>query len=769
MHLLPSNAAPLPLPPINEAQLIVALESDEIDAVFSLFLNQAPLIGQWRGAKGAVWDYAVLHSPSWTSVAKLAAIAPLPTLHESFWKLVKKARAHDLEAISLCLLPTHQDPPTQMSHAKDGEQEGEMEGETDSNNALFTNHSSSPGAHSLSGYLYKWTNYATGWKKRFFSLTGPVLSYYKSKREWPAKPKASMVVGNGAVSVHRPHFGTDSCTFTLCSAHSPSSPKLHLRATSKEEALRWTLALEAAISNCSNSPLSSHPTASSSLEEQIALAMETLDALHLPEKEAGFLHCTLKAALDRVRVGGLESNPNPSSFQQTSVTSAEEDEEVGLGLGPDSEEEEFFDLDLPSAPAESSFASPAPEIVDPSLRDCYLATPARTTLPFRGSDIPKVSLWSFLRGVIGKDLTKLPVPVNYNEPLSMLQRMAEEMEEAPLLIQAAHCDQGSWKRLELVAAFAISSYASTDARLTKPFNPLLGETFEMCGVQGPAISDNWRYIAEQVSHHPPVSAFHAESAGFCYWGESLMKSKFRGKHLEVTPDGICHLYLTQWKEHYTWKKVNSCVQNILFGTMYIEHSGVMHIMNRSNGESCLIEFGSNNSSSSRTNSSGSLASASSASSLPTASPKKRLEGHVLAADGSILDTLEGYWNTYLRSDRGGLLWECRGDRKPDYYNFSNFTMHLNQPIARVAPTDSRNRPDQRALERGEVQEAQKHKAALEVAQRERRKHGLDWEPRWFSTNTCSSGQGVSWRFGGEYWSVRAAGAAGAGFGERGFE
>jgi hypothetical protein len=234
-----------------------------------------------------------------------------------------------------------------------------------------------------------------------------------------------------------------------------------------------------------------------------------------------------------------------------------------------------------------------------------------------------------------------------------------------------------------------------------------------------------------------------------------MKSKFRGKYLEVTPDGICHLYLARWKEHYTWKKVNSCVQNILFGTMYIEHSGVMHIMNRTNGESCLIEFGSNNSSSGRNSSTGSLTLSASASASASFSPKKRLEGHVLAADGTIIDTLEGYWNSYLRSEKGGLLWEPKGDRKADYYSFSAFTMQLNnQLVAGVAPSDSRNRPDQRALEQGDVHRSQNHKVTLESAQRERRKHGLDWEPRWFTTSTCSTGQGVSWRFTGEYWNVR---------------
>lgn len=33
-------------------------------------------------------------------------------------------------------------------------------------------------------------------------------------------------------------------------------------------------------------------------------------------------------------------------------------------------------------------------------------------------------------------------------------------------------------RIANVAAFAVSGYASTEGRLCKPFNPLLGETYE---------------------------------------------------------------------------------------------------------------------------------------------------------------------------------------------------------------------------------------------------------------------------------------------------
>ena len=44
-----------------------------------------------------------------------------------------------------------------------------------------------------------------------------------------------------------------------------------------------------------------------------------------------------------------------------------------------------------------------------------------------------VSLWSIIKECVGKDLSKVCLPVYFNEPLSMLQRIAEELEYSPLL------------------------------------------------------------------------------------------------------------------------------------------------------------------------------------------------------------------------------------------------------------------------------------------------------------------------------------------------
>src|ERR1700722_19112608 len=129
--------------------------------------------------------------------------------------------------------------------------------------------------------------------------------------------------------------------------------------------------------------------------------------------------------------------------------------------------------------------------------------------------------------MIGKDMTKMTLPVSFNEPTSLLYRAAEDMEYADLLDIAAE-RMDSIERMVYVAGFASSEYASSIDRVAKPFTPLLGETFEYARPD-----KNYRFFIEQVSHHPPIGASWAESPKWTYYGELNAKSKFYGKSFDV--------------------------------------------------------------------------------------------------------------------------------------------------------------------------------------------------------------------------------------------
>jgi len=121
---------------------------------------------------------------------------------------------------------------------------------------------------------------------------------------------------------------------------------------------------------------------------------------------------------------------------------------------------------------------------------------ARSRLPVQQFSRNEVGVWAILKQCIGKELSKITMPVVFNEPLSFLQRLVEYMEYAKLLEKAANCDDPV-KRMEYVSAFAVSATASNWERVGKPFNPLLGETYEL-----ERDDLGFRVVTEQVSHHP---------------------------------------------------------------------------------------------------------------------------------------------------------------------------------------------------------------------------------------------------------------------------
>lgn len=107
------------------------------------------------------------------------------------------------------------------------------------------------------------------------------------------------------------------------------------------------------------------------------------------------------------------------------------------------------------------------------------------------------------------------------------------------IVDAAVAQTDSHRRIAFVAAFAMSNYSSTIGRIAKPFNPMLvsyepitmssrlrlfiqSETFEYV-----RLDREYRYMSEQVSHHPPISACYAESPSWRYYGEVVCASFFQ--------------------------------------------------------------------------------------------------------------------------------------------------------------------------------------------------------------------------------------------------
>uniref|UniRef100_A0A3B3CXM6 Oxysterol-binding protein n=1 Tax=Oryzias melastigma TaxID=30732 RepID=A0A3B3CXM6_ORYME len=407
------------------------------------------------------------------------------------------------------------------------------------------------------------------------------------------------------------------------------------------------------------------------------------------------------------------------------------------------EDTEYFDAmeDSPAfitvtASESTQHRSMSPSCNDVSGKELQPRRERRTRVP----DKPNYSLnlWSIMKNCIGKELSKIPMPVNFNEPLSMLQRLTEDLEYHELLDKAARCES-SLEQMCLVAAFSVSSYSTTVHRTAKPFNPLLGETYELDRLE----EFGYRSLCEQVSHHPPAAAHHVISQrGWTLWQEITIASKFRGKYLSIMPLAI-HLEMTSFHSsgnHYVWRKVTSTVHNIIVGKLWIDQSGDIEIVNHRTKETCQLKF--------------------SPYSYFSRDVPRKVTGVVADSSGQAHYILSGTWDDkmesakIIQSSRGGsgsegkqktvyqtlspkLLWKKYPlpENAENMYYFSALALTLNEPEEGVAMTDSRLRPDQRLMEDGRWDEANAEKQRLEEKQRAVRRR------REAEGNTCSSSPG----------------------------
>uniref|UniRef100_A0A8C7TAK4 Oxysterol-binding protein n=1 Tax=Oncorhynchus mykiss TaxID=8022 RepID=A0A8C7TAK4_ONCMY len=406
----------------------------------------------------------------------------------------------------------------------------------------------------------------------------------------------------------------------------------------------------------------------------------------------------------------------------------------------------------------------------------------RTSLPAPMFSRNDVSVWSILKKCIGMELSKIAMPVIFNEPLSFLQRLTEYMEHT-YLIHQANAAADSMERMKCVAAFAVSAVASQWERTGKPFNPLLGETYEL-------IREDlgFRWMSEQVSHHPPVSAFHAEGLqeDFLFHGSIYPKLKFWGKSVEAEPKGIITLELPKCNEAYTWTNPTCCVHNIIVGQLWIEQYGNVEVINHKTGERCSLTF------------------------KPCGMFGKELhkvEGYILDKSKKKLCAIYGKWTECLytvdaatfdahkKSDKKNseekksntqtsvdeepeemplpdgdtvqvipgseLIWRIvpRPDNSAEFYAFSTFAMQLNELEGGMKgvlpPTDCRLRPDIRAMEKGDIDLASAEKKRVEekqrLARKNRSKSTEEWKTRWFHQGSNPHIKAQDWLYSNGYW------------------
>ncbi|BAT84467.1 hypothetical protein LR48_Vigan03g140100 [Vigna angularis] len=387
------------------------------------------------------------------------------------------------------------------------------------------------------------------------------------------------------------------------------------------------------------------------------------------------------------------------------------------------------------------------------------------------------SYWKMMQKYVGSDITSMvTLPVIIFEPMTMLQRMAELMEYSYLLDMADKTEDPymrlvyacrdyfdpvpvisvyiAWNmslQMIFAASFFISVYYAYQ-RTWKPFNPILGETYEMVN------HGDMTFIAEQVSHHPPMSAGHAENEHFTYDVTSKLKTKFLGNSVDVYPVGRTRVTLKKDGVVLDLVPPPTKVSNLIFGRTWIDSPGEMILTNLTTGDKVVLYF------------------------QPCGwfgAGRYEVDGYVYNSADEPKILMTGKWNEFMSyqvCDSEGEplpgtelkeVWRVADVPKKDKFQYTHFAHKINSfdtAPKKLLASDSRLRPDRMALEKGDLSTSGYEKSSLEERQRSEKRNreakNHKFTPRWFDltdeVTTTPWGELEVYQYNGKYTEHRAA-------------
>ncbi|KAM9806615.1 oxysterol-binding protein-related protein 10-like [Syngnathus typhle] len=228
---------------------------------------------------------------------------------------------------------------------------------------------------------------------------------------------------------------------------------------------------------------------------------------------------------------------------------------------------------------------------------------------------------------LGMDLTKVVLPTFILEKRSLLEMYANFMAHPDIFLSITTGSTSEERIIRFVEYYLTGFHEGRKGAVAKkPYNPILGETFHCtwcvprdcvrslrassCTAPKSAVTtsnssqrgtescsgvkpDSYqiRFVAEQVSHHPPVSGFYYEckEKGMCVNTHVWTKSKFLGMSVGVSMVGEGVLHLLEHDEEYVFTLPCAYARSIL-AVPWVELGGKVTISCAKTGYSATVTF-----------------------------------------------------------------------------------------------------------------------------------------------------------------------------------
>ncbi|KAG9345120.1 hypothetical protein JZ751_009663, partial [Albula glossodonta] len=221
---------------------------------------------------------------------------------------------------------------------------------------------------------------------------------------------------------------------------------------------------------------------------------------------------------------------------------------------------------------------------------------------------------------LGMDLTRVVLPTFILEKRSLLEMYANFMAHPDLFLCITAAVTPEERIVRFVEYYLTSFHEGRKGAVAKkPYNPVLGESFHCSwevprdrvrppqrtnagpGLRDPARTEpsgadtsgcyRVRFVAEQVSHHPPVSGFYCEcqERRMCVNAHVWTKSKFMGMSIGVSMVGEGVLCLLEHDEEYVFTLPCAYARSILT-VPWVELGGKVSINCAKSGYSATVTF-----------------------------------------------------------------------------------------------------------------------------------------------------------------------------------
>ncbi|XP_063069509.1 oxysterol-binding protein-related protein 11 [Engraulis encrasicolus] len=361
---------------------------------------------------------------------------------------------------------------------------------------------------------------------------------------------------------------------------------------------------------------------------------------------------------------------------------------------------------------------------------------------------------------LGMDLTRVVLPTFILEKRSLLEMYADFMSHPDLFVSITDGASPLERMVRFVEYYLTSFHEGRKGAIAKkPYNPIIGETFN-CSWRVPKTSSSsppppppesssssssragtppssssggddsylLRFVAEQVSHHPPVSGFYAEcpEKNICVNTHVWTKSKFMGMSIGVSMVGEGCLHLLDHNEEYTFTLPSAYARSILT-VPWVELGGKVNVNCAKTGYSAAITF----------------------QTKPFYGGKlHRVSAEVKHnATNAVVCRVQGEWNGTLEFTYSS------GETRVIDVTKLPVTRKRVRPVDKQGPYESRRlwQHVTASLRQRDMEKATEHKRFLEERQRTEERHRTETHTPW--RTKCFERKGESWVYFQPLWKT----------------